>query len=244
LTNITVADGNENFKAIDGDLYSIDGKTLIQYAIGKKQTTFTIPDGVTSIGVSAVEGCLNLTKIVIPDSVTFIDEWAFMDCDGITEFTIPKSVATIEDYAFANCDSLKSINVAEDNENFKSIDGDLYTKDGKTLIQYAIGKTQTMFIVPNEVTTIYKDAFDNSNNLTDVVISGSVTAIGEDAFFKCVNLKNIYYNGTAEMWKEIKIDSTNETISTVAIYYYSLTEPTASGNYWHYDTDGVTPVVW
>jgi hypothetical protein len=27
-------------------------------------------------------------------------------------------------------------------------------------------------------------------------------------------------------------------------YYYSETQPTAEGNYWHYDTDGVTPVVW
>ncbi|MBQ8615646.1 MAG: hypothetical protein IJ415_03680, partial [Clostridia bacterium] len=35
-------------------------------------------------------------------------------------------------------------------------------------------------------------------------------------------------------------------ISTIAtIYYYSEEQPTdAEGNYWHYDTDGKTPVVW
>jgi hypothetical protein len=28
------------------------------------------------------------------------------------------------------------------------------------------------------------------------------------------------------------------------LYLYSETEPTTSGNYWHYDTDGKTPIVW
>jgi hypothetical protein len=244
LTVITVAEGNENFKSVDGDLYSKDGKTLIQYAIGKAQTSFTVPDGVTTIGISALEHSLNLTEIVIPDSVTTIGEWAFLGCEGITELNIPKSVTLIEDHAIANCISLKSINVAEDNENYKSVDGDLYTKDGKTLIQYAIGKAQTIFVVPEEVTTIYKDAFDKSNNLTGIVIASSVTAIGEDAFFDCANLKDIYYNGTYDDWAKIDIDSKNDAISAMVIYYYSATEPTTIGNYWHYAADGATPVVW
>ena len=28
------------------------------------------------------------------------------------------------------------------------------------------------------------------------------------------------------------------------VYYYSETKPTTDGDYWHYDTDGVTPVLW
>ena len=27
-------------------------------------------------------------------------------------------------------------------------------------------------------------------------------------------------------------------------YIFCQTEPTESGNYWHYDTDGKTPIIW
>jgi len=32
--------------------------------------------------------------------------------------------------------------------------------------------------------------------------------------------------------------------SSSAIYFFSSTEPTEEGNYWHYDTDGKTPIIW
>ncbi len=182
LENINVAEDNENYKSIDGNLYTKDGKTLIQYAIGKSQTAFTIPNSVTSIGVLAFSCCDSLTSVVIPNSVT-----------------------SIGDATFTNCTSLTSINFAEDNENYKSIDGNLYTKDGKTLIQYAIGKTQTSFTIPNSVTSIGNTAFYGCSSLTSVVIPNSVTSIGDNAFREC-DLLTIYCeeeskpNGWSSSW--------------------------------------------
>ena len=51
----------------------------------------------------------------------------------------------------------------------------------------------------NDVTTIGREAFENCDNLTNIIIPNSVTAIGEKAFLGCSNLTsiNIPYSVTA-----------------------------------------------
>ena len=109
LTRITVDENNAYYKDIDGNLYSKDGRTLIQYAIGKNDTSFAIPNGVTSIGSLAFAPCYSLTSITIPDSVTSIGSLAFASCYSLTSITIPDSVTSIGSSAFASCYSLTSI---------------------------------------------------------------------------------------------------------------------------------------
>jgi len=109
LKEIKVAEGNKNYKSVDGNLYSKDGKTLLQYAIGKENTSFVIPDSVTTIGERAFQACSSLTSITIPDSVTTIGNYAFRGCSGLTSITIPNSVTTIGAGAFYDCTNLKTV---------------------------------------------------------------------------------------------------------------------------------------
>jgi len=98
--------------------------------------------------------------------------------------------------------------------------------------------------IPNSVTSIGNWAFGGCSSLTSVTIGNSVTSVGLGAFYGCSKLKTVYYNGTEEEWNRISIDSTCDYNSTLinARYYYSETEPTTSGNYWHY-VNGV-PTAW
>ncbi|MBR1867377.1 MAG: leucine-rich repeat protein, partial [Clostridia bacterium] len=77
--------------------------------------------------------------------MTSIGGEAFEDCYSLTSIELPSSVTSIGALAFDRCSSLSSITIDENSQNYKSIDGNLYSKDGKTLIQYAIGKTATSF---------------------------------------------------------------------------------------------------
>jgi len=154
-------------------------------------TSVIIPDSVTSIGSYAFCHCSSLTSVVIPDSVTSIDSSAFEYCSSLTSIVIPDSVTSIGSYAFSGCSSLASITVSENNPNYKSIDGNLYTKDGKRLIQYAIGKQATSFEIPSGVESISSSAFENCSSLTSVVIPDSLTSIGSSAFYDCSSLTSV-----------------------------------------------------
>jgi len=157
--------------------------------------------------------------------------------------TIPDSVTSIGNYAFASCDSLISINADTNNEYYSSLDGNLYDKNQTTLIQYAIGKTDTHFEIPSTVTSIGNCAFSGCHSLTGVTIPDSVTSIGDYAFSDCTRLNTVYYTGTADEWSRISIGSNcNSYLENATRYYYSESEPTESGNFWHY-VDGV-PTKW
>lgn len=150
-----------------------------------------IGNRVTSIGEGAFAWCTSLTSITIPDSVTNIGGSAFYGCSSLTTVTIGNSVTSIGYMAFSYCSKLTSITVDSNNSNYKSIDGNLYRKDGKTLLQYAIGKTATEFTIPDNVTSIGAYAFYNCDTLNKISIPNSVTAIGDEAFQYCHNITSI-----------------------------------------------------
>ena len=154
-------------------------------------TSIEIPASVTSIGSSAFRDCDSLTNIKIPASVTYIGQEAFFGCDSLTSIEIPASVTYIGDSPFSSCFSLTEIKVAEGNGKYKDINGNLYSYDGTELIQYAPGKTDSTFDIPDGVTTIGDEAFFECYLLTSIEIPASVTTIGDEAFFECCLLTSI-----------------------------------------------------
>lgn len=182
LEQIEVMDENVKYKSIDGNLYSKDGKTLVKYALGKKETSFIIPDGVTSIGDEAFMRCETLKSVIIPNTVTSIRYCAFRACRALESVIIPDAVASIGNLAFINCTSLMEINVSKNNECYQSIDGNLYSRDGKILMQYAIGKTAASFTIPDSVVNIESGAFVGCSNLKTVVFGKNVVEVNQSAF--------------------------------------------------------------
>ena len=161
------------------------------FEICGKLTSIEIPNSVTSIGNRAFNYCRSLTSIKIPNSVKSIGDGAFEHCNNLTSIEIPNSVMSIGNRALSYCQSLTSINVDKDNSKYYSIDGNLFNKDKLILIQYALGKTEKSYIVPNGVTSIGAGAFEYCEHLTSIEIPNSVTSIGADAFGYCKNLTSI-----------------------------------------------------
>ena len=180
-------------------LYAFKGCTSLSNVV--------IGNSVTSIDNEAFYGCTSLTSIEIPNSVTSIGMYAFKGCTSLTSIKIPDSVTNIGNNAFSGCTSLTNIEVDPNNQNYNSIDGNLYAKNGKTLIRYAIGKKATSFIISDSVTNIWEYAFVGCTSLTSIDIPDSVTNIDTNAFSGCTSLTTINFEGTVEQWNAIKLGS-------------------------------------
>jgi hypothetical protein len=78
-----------------GVLFDKAQSALLRFPARSGLKTYTIPAGVTDIGVRAFDGCSELTSVIIPDGVTGIGNRAFQGCSGLTSIGIPASVTTM-----------------------------------------------------------------------------------------------------------------------------------------------------
>ena len=201
-------------------------------------TSITIPDSVTSIGESAFLDCTVLTSITIPDSVTSIGKSAFFDCTVLTSITIPDSVTTIGKCAFAVCSSLTSITVSPGNSAYKSIDGVLFTKDGKVLVACLCGKSGD-YVIPDGVTNIGGGAFFGCDGLTGVTIPNGVTSIGFEAFDGCRSLTSITIPDSVTSIGDLAFDGCSaltsitipDSVTSIGSYAFNSCSSLGSINY-------------
>ena len=191
LTSIVVDEGNSVYDSRGNCNAIIEtaSNTLIAGCVNT-----IIPEGVTSIGESAFEGC-NILTIEIPASVTSIGIGAFWSCYSLTSINIPAGVTSIGYGAFRGCTGLTSIVVGDGNSVYDSRGNcnAIIETASNTLI---LGCKNT--IIPEGVTSIGEYAFYGCSSLTSIVIPEGVTSIGESAFYYCYGLTSITSHIAAE----------------------------------------------
>ena len=69
LEGIYVDSASQSYKHVDAALYNKNMTTLVKYPSQKTATTFTVPDGVTTVDYNSVDSNTTLQKVVLPDSV-------------------------------------------------------------------------------------------------------------------------------------------------------------------------------
>ena len=109
LTAINVSENNLNYSTDSGVLFNKAKTSLIQYSVGKTDTSYEIPQSVTIICSYAFYGGTSLEAVTIPDGVTYIGEYAFSNCTGIQSIRIPDSMTNVEHNAFRNCSKLMDV---------------------------------------------------------------------------------------------------------------------------------------
>lgn len=184
LKTINISEDNQYYVSEDGVLYSKDKTILVVLPSTKK--TVSIPTTVTKIEKYAFSGCEEIISIILPDNVTSIGSRAFEGCTALANIKIPSKVQTIEEGAFYRCINLEGINVDENNQNYLSEEGILYTKNKTILVAFPAKKTTAL--IPRTVTRIESYAFSYCEKLNKVEIPESVTCIGARAFENCTIL--------------------------------------------------------
>lgn len=107
LETINVPEDNAFFCSIDGVLFDKSKKIIIRFPAARTGT-YTIPDGVETIGYGSFKNC-GLTKIDIPVGVKYIESFAFYNTKFST-LILPSGLLSIDAYMGENL-NLKSIEI-------------------------------------------------------------------------------------------------------------------------------------
>ena len=136
--------------------------------------------------------CQWLKSLAIPNSVYSIGAFAFSNCTSLFSMNIPQGISEIGYSAFSNCSALTEINVADENADYCSLDGVLFDKERKTLIQYPIGNSRTSYSVNDSIHTLGLSSFSNCQNLTSIIFGNGLQQIRSASFKGCFHLSEIY----------------------------------------------------
>lgn len=178
------------------------------------KTVMNIPgyiDGhkIEVIAAEFTRGCIGVSKVTIPNTVTEIRRGAFVYTKRIQSISISSSVNKIADDVFSGNNCLK-FTVDSNNKYFQAINGDLYSKDGKTLVS-ATGSSMTK--IPSFVEVIGGDAFCGNDHIVDITIPATVKKISYAAFASCKNLRNVIIEGNGLTTIESRAFQTTKLIS-------------------------------
>ena len=173
---------------------------------GLTPNSLTLHSGIKSIAASALTNCTGklivdcplptatsadtsmfnralFTDVVFGDSVTTIGAYSFPNCANLTSVTVNQGVATIEPKAFYGSTKIAFYG------DYASADHRCLIKDN-TLVAFSSADI-TEYVIPEGVTAIGDNVFDNAIYITSVTISEGVTTIGKYAFNNCYALKKV-----------------------------------------------------
>lgn len=201
-------------------------KDISEFCFNSCETlsSVTLKGDVESIGQYAFFSCFKLEEFALPQSLKSIGNGAFKSCENLKSVNIGKNVESIGIIPWSFCKALRSINVDSENKTFASIGGVLFSKDGKTLIEYPAGRPGE-YEVPASTEEIARSAFYYCTRLTEVTIPASVKKIGESAFHACMGLTAVAVPGSeigsqafmfCENLRNVTISAEAKSIGTLA----------------------------
>ncbi len=123
-----------------------------------------------------------LTEVTLPDTLEYIADYAFAGCTKLTQITLPENVVVLGKEVFGICTGLEAFYVDEDNQNFTSVDGVLFSKDMTVLHCYPEGKQDAAYIIPEQTQEIEKV---RNAHLTSVAVSADMKQFHNEFFCEC-----------------------------------------------------------
>ncbi|MBR4745582.1 MAG: leucine-rich repeat protein, partial [Clostridia bacterium] len=195
---------NPRYKLIDGNLYTLDGTTLV--ATVKNDTgTFTLPAGVTTIGTHAFYQSsyshINLNN----GSLTTIWDGAFAYCNNLISIALPSTITDLSnaDSLFLGCSKLEHVempnNIVLGGAKYmfsytSTLKGFRYPDSSTASGTNSFYATKIPFVLFNDgMITISGATFHGTGLIESVTIPASVTNIFGSAFATSnTTLKNIY----------------------------------------------------
>lgn len=189
LREFVVAQDNPMYRAIDGVLFSKDGRTLLVFPEGKGEE-YDIPDGTESIGRSVFGYNERLTRLTVPEGVTQLEEGALWGLMALKDIVLPASLEWTDSDVLPSGGTLERVTVAQGNPHFQSPDGILFSKDGKTLVVFPSGRGGH-YDIPPGTTDIRAGAFGSNASLESLTVPEGITELSGGMLSQMSGLKQI-----------------------------------------------------
>ena len=219
LAQIFVDTSNTQFSASEGVLFNKDGTQLVHYPAGKTDVSYTIPVSVITIADGAIRKCENLKNVIIGDNVTDIGMRNLCESNALESVVIGKGVKRIGNLVFSAAPNLHVIEIADvaawcgvQLEGEESI-----FKSGVEL--YQNGEPLTKLVIPENVTTISKNAFWMCTTISEVALHSKLENIETQAFLGNTDLIDVWYIGTEEERSKLQIKEGNDALTKAQWHY-------------------------
>ena len=171
-------------------------------------TSVTLPENLVTLGENAFGNTSSLTKVYVESGAA--GTLNFSARAFATTGTWPRSyvvtvylgvsvpVIDVSGIFGGYATALQSVIVADGNQNYSSSDGVLFDKAATTIVFYPKGK-EGDYVVPETVTTIGANVFQDRTLLTKITIGGNVAEIGDYAFEGCSRLSEVVFTGDSSV---------------------------------------------
>lgn len=202
-----------------------DDDTLISYSAVMDSSGKPIDEFAAMEFISESPECV-IPKTFSGKPVTYIADTFLRKNPYVSKVTIegdPLSMnsETNEKYDYlyiSDSYNLSEIEAAGSSTAYASENGVLFSKDMKTLYQYPGGKNQSYYVIPDTVTRISANAFQNAQ-IAVLCIPSSVKEIDENVFDGCNKLQAIYYQCENGDWSLVNNKSEiPDYISIVSLF--------------------------
>lgn len=167
--------------------------------------------------------------LTIPATVRSIGENSFKNISKV-HIKFLNEVNSINVSSFENCDLLETVKLGS----------------GITVIPYRCFFDASALVtidIPEGATLIEENAFSSCTAMRTIVLPSTLTTIEDSAFLDCSELTVVFFKGTEKQFDAINISKNNDELLAAKTYFYSETQPTSSGDFWHYDKNN-TPILW
>ena len=191
MQNIIVDEDNQDYRSIDGVLFTKDGRTLLAFPCARTGT-YIIPEETKEIGKGAFQRA-EIDKVVLHNDISVIDDNAFKDCKALTSVQLPDNLRKLSSTAFEGCENIDHLDCGKSCRNYSSINNVLYTDENREIV--AVPKsTAGEFTIPEGVMTLGGFAFSHCH-ITKVVIPETVCSIKWCCFYNCKELREVIFKG-------------------------------------------------
>ena len=213
LASITIEEGNEFYKSVDGVLYDKNMTKIVGFP-AKKGGTYTIPATISTVTTSSFPNNVSIDELIVPATVTKIENSAFGDYPKIKKLTIEDG------------DSELTLGTGSNSTSFYDGNGnsfDIYPMFCNTLNELYWGR-------PLKYSSSYSSPFANSS-LNKVTFGTKVTSIPKFTFYYCYSLNTVDVKGGLAQW--LNFDFTGLGTSPFSYYGYmggTTTDPVLSFN--------------